>query len=58
MSPLAYRTSREHLDDLRAAFLAAADGRQIGTRHLLRAATAEYASMGKVMTHGGARGLG
>jgi hypothetical protein len=45
---------------LRAAFLAAADGQRIGMGHLLRAATAEYASMGKVMSHGhgGARGLG
>ncbi len=42
---------------LRAAFLAAADGQRIGMGHLLRAATAEYASMGKV-THGAARGLG
>ncbi|MEO6775735.1 MAG: AAA family ATPase [Kofleriaceae bacterium] len=40
---------------LRAAYLAAADGEQIGMRHLLHAATSEYAAMGKVMSQ---RGLG
>jgi SpoVK/Ycf46/Vps4 family AAA+-type ATPase len=44
---------------LRAAFLAAGDGVSIAMRHLTRAAGAEYASMGKVMTQQGAapRGL-
>ncbi|MBA3460077.1 MAG: AAA family ATPase [Deltaproteobacteria bacterium] len=37
---------------LRAAYLAAADGTTIRMNHLLRAATSEYASMGKVMTQG------
>jgi SpoVK/Ycf46/Vps4 family AAA+-type ATPase len=37
---------------LRAAFLAAGESAQIDMRHLLKAASAEYASMGKVMTHG------
>ena len=37
---------------LRAAFLAAADGVRIGMAQLLRAAMAEYASMGKVVTGG------
>jgi hypothetical protein len=35
---------------LRAAYLAAADGDRIEMRHLVRAATLEYVSMGKVMT--------
>ena len=41
---------------LRGAYLAAAEGGQIAMRHLLRGATAEYASMGKVISHGGALG--
>jgi SpoVK/Ycf46/Vps4 family AAA+-type ATPase len=41
---------------LRAAFLAAGDGDLIHMRHLLKAARAEYASMGKVI-HGAAGGL-
>ncbi|MEO8698679.1 MAG: ATP-binding protein [Kofleriaceae bacterium] len=42
---------------LRAAFIAAAEHGRIEMRHLLRAANAEYASLGKVMTQGTARGL-
>jgi hypothetical protein len=42
---------------LRAAYLAAADGTVIEMHHLLRAAGAEYASMGKVVSERGSRGL-
>ena len=42
---------------LRAAYLAAADGEQISMRHLLHAATSEYAAMGKVMSQRGPSGL-
>jgi AAA+ superfamily predicted ATPase len=42
---------------LRAAFLAAAERERISMRHLLRAANAEYASLGKVMTQRVTRGL-
>jgi len=42
---------------LRAAYLAAADGARIAMRHLLKAAAAEYVSMGKVVSDRGARGL-
>jgi SpoVK/Ycf46/Vps4 family AAA+-type ATPase len=38
---------------LRAAFLAAADGGPITMLHLSKAATAEYASMGKLVSHHG-----
>ena len=37
---------------VRAAYLAAAEGGLIEMRHLVKAAGAEYLSMGKVMTHG------
>ena len=42
---------------LRAAYLAAEDDTTIAMRHLLRAAAAEYASMGKVTMTGASRGL-
>jgi hypothetical protein len=35
---------------LRAAFLAASEGRPIGNEHLWRAAHAEYEAMGKVVS--------
>jgi hypothetical protein len=34
---------------LRAAYLAASEGKQIETRHLLAAASLEYAAMGKLI---------
>ncbi|MBA3465118.1 MAG: ATP-binding protein [Deltaproteobacteria bacterium] len=42
---------------LRAAFIAAGEHKKISMQHLLRAANAEYASLGKVMTQGMGRGL-
>jgi len=42
---------------LRAAYLAAADGNAITMRHLVKAAGAEYAAMGKVVTQGISQGV-